>query len=297
MNPPASVPSTDDPGRRGRGPTLESVLAALVVRPIGEGRFEADSVAMGTGRIYGGQVLAQVLVAAAAALPGKQVKSVYVQFARDGFAPDPVEIQVAVLHDGGTYATGDVRVVQEERVLADATVSLHVPGEGPEQQSVRLVAGDPETATPRSLGMIPWETRVVGDVDLRDPEPGPAEFAFWMREPALDAPLAVHQALVAYASDLTPIGTALRAIPGMSQMDSHRTVQTATTSHTVWFHHPIDLTGWLCLQQRAPVTSGGRSFGFGHVFDRSGTLLASFAQDAMVRWLRARPGHVPRTTS
>lgn len=293
-----SVQATDRASRpRRRGPTLEAVLAALAVRPIDEGRWEADSVAMGTGRIYGGQVLGQVLVAAAATLPGKQVKSVSVQFARDGFAPDPVEIEVAVLHDGGTYATCDVRVAQDGRVLADATVSLHVPGEGPAQQSARLVAGDPEDATPQSLGMIPWETRVVGGVDLRDPEPGPAEFAFWMRETDLDADLAVHQALVAYASDLTLIGTALRAIPGMSQMDSHRTVQTATTSHTVWFHHLVDLTDWLCLQQRAPVTGGGRSFGVGEVFDRAGTLVASFAQDAMVRWLRARPGHAPRTTA
>jgi len=288
----------DEPKTRGRrGPSLERVLECLRVQPMGDGVYSAESVEIGTGRIYGGQVLGQVLVAAATAVPAKQVKSVHVQFARDGIAPDPVRVDVAVLHDGGTYATCDVRVSQDGRVLADATVSLHVPGEGPAQQSAQLWDRDPMAATPQHLGMIPCETRVVGGVDLREPVDGPAEFAFWMRSPELDAPLALHQALVGFASDLTPIGTALRGIPGMSQLDSHRTVQTATTSHTIWFHHDLDLRRWLCLQQTAPVTGEGRSFGIGQVFDEPGVLLASFAQDAMVRHLRARPGEVARTSA
>lgn len=281
-----------------RGPTLDAVLDSFTLAPEGAGVFSASSVPIGTGRIFGGQVLGQVLVAAAEAVPAKQVKSVYVQFARDGVAPDPVRVHVAVLHDGGTYATCDVRVLQDERVLADATVSLHVPGQGPEQQSAVLVDRDPEAAVRQDLGMIPCETRVVGGVDLRDEAVGPAEFAFWMREPRLaGASLAIHQAIVAFASDLTPIATALRALPGMSQRSSHRTVQTATTSHAVWFHHSIDVTDWVCFRQTAPVTGEGRSFGLGQVFDRAGVLVASYAQDAMVRWLHSRPGHVARTSA
>lgn len=284
--------------RKHRGPTLEAVLDALTLVPEGDGVFTASSVGIGTGRIFGGQVLGQVLVAAAAAVPAKQVKSVYVQFARDGIAPDPVRIEVAVLHDGGTYSTCDVRVVQEGRVLADATASLHVPGEGPAQQTAALLDHDPDGAEPMDLNMIPSETRVVGGVSLRDEAVGPAEFAFWMREPRVAGrPLAVHQALVAFSSDLTPIATALRALPGMSQMSSHRTVQTATTSHTVWFHHDFDLADWVCFQQTAPVTGEGRSFGWGHVFTRDGRAVASYAQDAMVRWLKANPGKVARTTA
>lgn len=280
------------------GPTLEGVLASLTVHAEGDGVYTAPSVHIGTGRIFGGQVLGQVLVAAAEAVPGKQVKSVYVQFARDGVAPDPVRIEVAVLHEGGTYATCDVRVAQEGRVLADATVSLHVPGDGPEQQSVTLRDHDPEGAPLQDLGMIPCETRVVGGVNLREDAVGPAEFGFWMRCPELaGAPLAVHQAFVAFASDLTPIATALRALPGMSQRDSHRTVQTATTSHTVWFHHDLDVADWVCFQQTAPVTGEGRSFGWGHLFTRDGVAVASYAQDAMVRWLEANPGRVARTTA
>jgi acyl-CoA thioesterase-2 len=284
--------------RTHRGPTLESVLEALALAAEGDGVYSASSVGIGTGRIFGGQVLGQVLVAAAAAVPAKQVKSVSVQFARDGVAPDPVRIEVAVLHEGGTYATCDVRVLQEGRVLADGTASLHVPGEGPEQQSAVLLDHDPEGAVLTDLSMIPGETRVVEGVSLRDEAVGPAEYAFWWREPRVAGMArAIHQALVAFASDLTPIATALRALPGMSQMSSHRTVQTATTSHTMWFHHDFDLADWVCFQQTAPVTGGGRSFGWGHCFTRDGRAVASYAQDAMVRWLEANPGHVPRTTA
>ena len=171
------------PRARSRGWSLERVLATLDLRAERDGVFTADSLEIVTGRIFGGQVLAQVVVGAAAAVPAKQVKSVYVQFARDGVAPDPVRIDVAVLHDGGTYSTCDVRVSQEGRVLADATVSLHVPGRGPAQQSVAMHATDPDAATPMELGAIPCETRVVDDVDLADDAVGPAEFAFWIAAP------------------------------------------------------------------------------------------------------------------
>jgi acyl-CoA thioesterase-2 len=282
--------------RRAGPPTLDAVLGSLALEAVDDGVYSGPSVAIGTGRIFGGQVLGQVLVAAATAVPAKQVKSISVQFARDGVAPDPVMLEVAVLHEGGTYATCDVRVRQEGRVLAVGIVSLHLPGEGPEQQAAVLAAPDPDAAPALELPMIPCETRVVGGVQLRDETIGPAEFAFWMRAPSLaGAPPAVHQALFAYASDLTPIATALRPLPGLSQRSSHRTVQTATTGHSVWFHDALDLTDWVCLQQTAPVTGAGRTFGWGHGFARDGRAVASYAQDAMVRWLTANPGRVART--
>lgn len=280
-----------------RIPTLERIIEVLHVVPEGNGTFRGESIEMITNRVYGGQVLAQILMAGAAAVPEKQVKSLHVQFARDGVAPEPVRIVVAVLHDGGTYATCDVRVTQAGRVLADATVSLHVPGEGPAQQSVHRRHTDPLAAKPQRLGLVPCETRVADAVDLRDPEVGPAEFAFWMRSADLEAPIEVHQALVAFASDLTPISTALRAVPGMSQADSHVTVQTAVTAHTLWFHHSIDLRRWVSFEQWAPVTGEGRTFGLGHVFNPSGALVATYAQDAMVRFLRGQPNGAPRTTA
>ena len=94
-----------------------------------------------------------------------------------------------------------------------------------------------------------------------------------------------------------PFGTAMRALPDTSQLDSHRTLQTATTAHTVWFHHPCTLADWVCFQQSATVTGGGRSFGWGQVFSRDGVLVASYAQDAMVRTLKGDPRGPAATTA
>ena len=103
-----------------------------------------------------------------------------------------------------------------------------------------------------------------------------------MRTPSLDEPLAVHQALLAHATDLTLIGTALRPFDGVSQADSTITLHTAVTSHTLWFHQPFRVDDWLLLTQHSPVVANGRSFGRGDVF-AGDELVASFAQEAMVR--------------
>src|SRR5690606_27397568 len=98
-------------------------------------------------------------------------------------------------------------------------------------------------ATLTDLGMVPWETRLVDGVDLTDRGIGPARLTWWMRTPPVgDAPVsddrALHQALLAHATDLTLIGTALRPFDGLSQADSTVVLHTAVTSHTLWFHRP-----------------------------------------------------------
>ena len=130
--------------------------------------------------------------------------------------------------------------------------------------------------------MIPWEARVVGGVDLADRAAGPPELQWWMRTPPLGDTRHVHQALLAHATDLTLIGTALRPFDGVSQADSTITLHTAVTSHTLWFHRPFRTDDWLLVTQHGPVVAHGRSFGRGDVYagDR---LVASFAQEAMIR--------------
>jgi acyl-CoA thioesterase-2 len=130
--------------------------------------------------------------------------------------------------------------------------------------------------------MVPWETRLVGGVDLTDRAAAPARLDWWMRAaPVADEPT-VHQALLAHATDLTLIGTALRPFDGISQADSTVTIHTAVTSHTLWFHQPFRVDDWLQVSQHSPVVAGGRSYGRGDVF-AGGELVASFAQEAMIR--------------
>ena len=104
-----------------------------------------------------------------------------------------------------------------------------------------------------------------------------------MRAPSLDADPTAHQALFAHASDLTLIGTALRPHAGIGQADSPEKIHSAVTTHTVWFHRAVSLDDWVLLSQESPVSAGARGFGQGHAFDAGGTLVASFAQESMIR--------------
>ena len=132
----------------------------------------------------------------------------------------------------------------------------------------------------------PAAKSVSGDVDLSDRTEGPPDFQFWMRAAACnDDRVAVHQALLAHATDLTIIGTALRPFEGVSQADSTVTLHTAVTSHTVWFHQPVRVDEWLLVAQHSPVVANGRAFGRGEVFTEAGELVASFAQESMIRSL------------
>ena len=105
-----------------------------------------------------------------------------------------------------------------------------------------------------------------------------------MQAAALPDDRHLHQALLAHATDLTLIGTALRPFDGISQADSTITLHTAVTSHTLWFHQPFRADGWLQVAQQAPVVAHGRSYGRGDVY-AGDQLVASFAQEAMIRQL------------
>ena len=107
-----------------------------------------------------------------------------------------------------------------------------------------------------------------------------------MRTPPVGDERHLHQALLAHATDLTLIGTALRPFDGVSQADSTVTLHTAVTSHTLWFHHPFRVDDWLLVTQHSPVVANGRAFGRGDVY-AGDELVASFAQEAMVRQIEA----------
>jgi acyl-CoA thioesterase II len=131
-----------------------------------------------------------------------------------------------------------------------------------------------------ALDLIPWETRAV--VDLNETASGSPQFEFWMRTPAVDPELA--PALAAYATDLTLIGTALRPIDGAGQRGNGTTFTSAVTSHTLWFHRPFRTDDWLLLRQHSPVLAHGRCFGRGDVLTKDGVVVASYAQEALLRF-------------
>ncbi len=231
-------------------------------------------------RLFGGQLLAQFAKAAALTCPDKAVKSLHVLFPRAGSADEPVSYEVERHHEGGSFATLAITARQSRGAIATASVSLHAAEQGLEHQTAPGVPTVPGPEHRLELDLIPWETRAASDLD--SPKAEAPELELWMRTPAVDAGLA--PALAAYATDLTLIGTALRPLEGVSQRDAGKAFTSAVTSHTLWFHRPFRTDSWLLLRQHSPLLAHGRCFGRGDVLTEDGALVASYAQEALLRF-------------
>jgi acyl-CoA thioesterase-2 len=166
-----------------------------------------------------------------------------------------------------------------------AILSMHADEDGWQRSDAPPALDPPDASVETDLNMVPWEVRVVGGVDLSDHAAGPPQFDWWTRTPAVGGDrdsVSTHQALLAHATDLTVIGTALRPFEGLSQADSTKTMHTAVTGHSMWFHQPFRVDDWLLVTQHSPVVAKGRAYGRGDVF-AGDQLVASFAQESMIR--------------
>jgi acyl-CoA thioesterase-2 len=270
---------------------------AFGLQPDGEGRFLASSIGDPDRHdvVFGGQILAQMIMATATAGPGggKALASLHTVFARAASLRRPLEIAVETIHDGRTVGSATITVSQGDRLCArglalhqsaDADVIAHQP----EMPAV----GSPEDAhsgesSPASGLVAPGtELRVVGAVDTWDPDAptGPAELAVWIRLPVPPEPVpAIGEALLAYATDGFLIGTAMRPHPGIGQQMAHRSLDTGVLTHTLTFHRPVDAGAWLLMVHEGAYAGGGRAYGRAHVFDRDGNLVASFVQESLIR--------------
>ncbi len=265
------------------GPTLSDLLACLELSPRGGNRFAVRNLPIDYHRVFGGQLLAQAIVAAATSDNEKAVKSLHVTFPREGDRDAATEITVSPIHSGRTFSSRQISISQGDTPILVGTALLHREEPGPHYQTIERAAAGPDEAKPVDLPLIPWETRIAGDVDLESRAAQPGELELWMRTPDAPNEPVLRQALFAHATDLTLIGTAMRPMPGLSQADSPERVQTAVVSHSLWFHRDVALREWICLQQESPVTTGTRGFGRGDAVAESGVALASFSQESLIR--------------
>ncbi len=234
-------------------------------------------------RLFGGQLLGQFIRAASLTCPDKAIKSLHAVFAKEGRADDPVRYQVTRQHEGRSFATLTMTARQTRGVLATSSVCMHIAEDGPAHQSTEAVPALLDEKHRAGLDLIPWETRCADDLNAS--AAGPPRLEVWMRTPAVDGDLA--PALTAYATDLTLIGTALRPLEGFNQRGNGTLFTSAVTSHTIWFHRPFRTDRWLLLRQHSPVLAHGRSFGRGDVLTEDGSLVASYAQEALLRFRAA----------
>ncbi len=245
--------------------------------------------------VFGGQMLAQSVVAATALDPAKEIQSISTVFARGGRIDQPLDIDVVPIAKGRTFSSATVTVRQGDRRCAESLVLLTAP----DPDRIRHQPEQPAVTAPTAGGedahSLPgWEMVTVGDVDIQDPEAiGPAELQVWSRFPDAPRQPGYDQALLSYASEGFLIATAMRPHAGIGQALAHVSVDTSVIGHQLVFHEPFDATDWLLLAFESQWAGRGRSYGRGQVFATDGRLVASISQQNMIRAFPARDGVQP----
>ncbi len=264
---------------------------AFVLTETAPGRYSATSVGDPSAYqvVYGGQLLAQMILASDRVAETKEVASIHTLFARGATPAEPIEVDVDVIHDGRTMASHSVTVHQGDRVCAQGLVLRRAdsPDLIRHQPPMPQVDG-PEvspSASQAGLAAPGSELRVVGGVDTSDPDGpvGPAELNIWMRLPDVGGHPAMAQALLAYGTDGFLIGTAMRPHPGIGQSMAHRAIATGVVSHTLTFHEPVPLGTWLLMAHEGAWAGRGMAYGRAQVFTPEGALVASFVQESMIK--------------
>ncbi len=264
---------------------------AFDLTPTGENRFVAGNIGDPGTRdvVYGGQLLAQMILASDRVGTDKDVASIHTIFARSARVSSPVEIDVDVIHDGRTMGSHSVTVHQGDRVCAQGLIlrRLDAPDLIRHQPEMPDVAGPDDSPDTGQGGLLApgSDLRVVDGLNTWDPDApvGPAELFAWVRLPAGSDDPALAQAMLAYGTDGFLIGTAMLPHAGVGQNMAHRNIGTGVVSHTLTFHEPVPVDTWLLLAHQSPYAGRGASYGQAHVFDQDGLLVASFVQENMIR--------------
>ena len=261
------------------------IAGALRLEEIDTDRYVGQNVAGPQGVIFGGQLLAQAVVAAARSVPDMQVKSMHTVFTRGGRPEQPVALGVDRLNEGRTFGCVEVSIRQGDRLCTRSLVLLDRPdADLIEHHDAMPDVAPPEACRPGASVERGWDVRIVDDVDIADPHAlGPPELFVWSRFTDVPAENYASQALLGYASDGFLIGTAMRPHPGVGQALAHVSISTSVITQTLTFHDSFDAGGWLLLAHASPYAGHGRSHGRAHVFSTDGRLVASFVQENMIR--------------
>jgi acyl-CoA thioesterase II len=279
---------------------IADLLALLDLEPLEVNIYRGQNRDIGSGRVFGGQVFAQALVAARRTVEGaREAHSVHGYFILPGDLKAPIVYFVDRLRDGNSFTTRRVTAIQHGQAIFNLSASFHVDEAGLEHQDDMPDVALPETLTPE-LDMIremaeripeplrpvltqerPIDFRPVVALDPFAPQKAPPVRHIWFRSiGALPGEPILHQAVLAYASDhgllptaLQPHGVSFRT-PGM---------QLASLDHSVWMHRPFRADEWLLYAMQSPVASGARGFVRGSVYAQDGTLVASVAQEGLMR--------------
>jgi acyl-CoA thioesterase-2 len=264
------------------------MLEGLTLEPLAPGQYRAPHVERhGNGwLVFGGQMLAQMVVAAGSTPDVKPLTSFHAVFARPGQLDQPLLIDVDVIANGRNARSAAVTVHQggPPCVRGLALALTPQPEVGAHALPTPRTDG-PDDAEPLPVKLSGVEVRIADGVDLSDPAGGhPPEVHLWMRVPEAPPDPIVAQAMLAYCSEPFFAATGLRPHENMSQAHFYVTIAPAVTSHGVAFHdRSFRASDWLLFAFSSPHTSQGRVFGRADVFDEDGQSVASVWQENLLR--------------
>jgi len=284
---------------------VQELIDILDLEPLEVNLFRGSSPQARWQRVFGGQVIGQALVAACrsvADVAARPPHSLHAYFLLGGDPKVPIIYEVDRIRDGKSFTTRRVVAIQHGQAIFSMSVSFHVAEQGWSHQFEMPDVPTPEALPDeaefknRILRVMPDAVRRYFErerpIELRPVEYGrylgekseDGRFHVWIRATGRlpDEP-AIHQCVLAYASDMTLLDTALIPIGRSIFSDD---IMAASLDHALWFHRPFRADEWLLYAQDSPNLAGSRGFSRGLIFSSDGTLVASVAQEGLLRQRR-----------
>ncbi len=279
------------------------LLNLMELEPLEVNLFRGVSRDIGTERVFGGQVLAQALMAASQTVEDRLAHSLHAYFLRAGDHKAPIVYSVDRSRDGGSFSARRVVAIQHGRPIFTLAASFQVQEKGLEHQfdmpsvpppgevdPIALIPSDDFDHMPENMQRWldrfgPFEFRAVRGSDPDHPSPQPPFKELWFKlHGQLDDDPKLHRALLAYVSDFHLVGTATQP-HGISWVQGNLIL--ASLDHAMWFHRDFRLDDWLLYACDSPSSGGGRGFARGMIYDQQGRLVASTAQEGVIRLRRS----------
>lgn len=283
---------------------VNRLIRLLNIDPIGDDHFIGQSEDLGFRNVFGGQVLAQSLMAAYKTVQGRVAHSMHAYFLRPGDATVPIEYKVDRIRDGGSFSARRVVALQRDREICTLTASFQEEESGfehqfamPDSESPESLFSElqlrrmviekiPERMREQATRERPIEIRPVHPVNMFRPDKRSPHKQNWFRaaDEMPDA-LCLHHCVLTYASDFGLLGTSM--LPHEVTYYT-RGMQVASLDHALWFHRPFRVDEWLLYDMDSPSASAGRGLNRGNIYNQAGELVASVCQEALIR---RRPPH------
>jgi acyl-CoA thioesterase-2 len=280
---------------------VEDLIQLLDLEKIEENLFRGHSPDESWQRVFGGQVIGQALVAAYRTVEDRVCHSLHGYFIRPGDPKVPIVYEVDRARDGKSFTTRRVVGIQHGKQIFNLAASFQVPEKGFEHQAnmpdvpmpedlpsevdLRQAAASqlPESIAKHFARPRPIEIRPVNPQKYINPEPMESTQYVWFRarKAIEEGNVALNQCIMAYASDMTLLDTCIRP-HGVSWLSGK--LQSASLDHAMWFHEPFRADEWILYAMDSPSASGARGFNRGSLYTRDGRLVASVAQEGLIRF-------------